>query len=486
MSAFDQTVTPAADTSSERDHVLRGNLNTFKLLFAVLAFNGPIAGVISFLPLVIAYGNGVGAPAVFVAAGILVALFSVGFLKMSRHIDNPGGFYSYVTKGLGREVGLGSAFLAIVTYGLIFIAIFPLEGIYLQKLVHDTFNGPDVSWKWYALLTVVVVAVFGYFNVEFSARALTIAMALEGAMIIVYDVSVLLRGGAHGLSMHSFTPHNMFSGNVGIGLLFAMLCFSGFEVTAIFRDEVKNPNKTIPRAAYLFIAIIGIGYAVSVWVLIQAVGEKSVIAQTQADPTGTALASVRTFSGTLAVDLVTVLICTGAFASVLAGHNVLARYIFNLGVDGIFPKALGKVHPRHGSPSLGSVVMTTVALASVLIMIAMNANPLTVYAPLTGGNGYGLILVLFVTTIAILAFMFRTKPEDTNAWHRLVAPSLALVGLGVGLWLASKNIEVLVPNGGGAVAAMLTLVYGVFVAGIVWALVLKKIRPASYAKIGRQ
>ncbi|MGW5515646.1 APC family permease [Nocardia africana] len=484
MTVFDETPMSVSDT--KEDPKLRGSLNTFKLLFAVLAFNGPIVAVVSFLPLVVAFGNGVGAPSSFVACGVLVALFASGFMKMSKHIDNPGGFYSFVTKGLGRELGLGAAFLATVSYGFLYVAGYSLLGNYLQSLVRDTFHGPNIPWQVLAVLVLVVVSVFGYFNVEFSARTLTVCMVLEGLMIVAYDAAVIGRGGANGLSAHSFTAHNIFSGNVGLGLLFAMLCLSGFEVTVIFRDEVKDPDRTISRATYWFIALIGIGYALSMWAFVQAVGEADAVAQSQIDPTGTSLGTFRAFTGAVSTDLVTVLVCTGTFASMLGLHNVLSRYVFNLGVDGVFSRRLGVVHHRHGSPHLGSFVVSTVAAVATLIMILVDTNPKTVYAPLSGGSGYGFILSLSITTVAIIVFMNRQRPANTTMWHRIVAPSLALVGLGGVLVMATKNIGVLVGDSAGVVTVMLTLLYGALAAGIVWARVLKRTRPQAYAKIGRQ
>ena len=47
----------------------------------------------------------IGLPIAFVAMGLLLALFSVGYVAMSRHITNAGAFYTYVTHGLGRPAG---------------------------------------------------------------------------------------------------------------------------------------------------------------------------------------------------------------------------------------------------------------------------------------------------------------------------------------------------------------------------------------------
>lgn len=482
------TVTDPPDQLA--DHMtntrLRGNMSAFKLLFTVLAFNGPIIAVVAFLPVVIGYGNGLGAPVMYLTAGVIVGFFAVGFVKMSRHVDNPGGFYSFVSKGLGREVGLGAALVAILGYAIIYVGSYPLEGTFFQTFLRDTLGGPDIAWWVWTLGMFAVVSVLGYFNLEFSARTLTVCMALEAAMIIVYNAAVVVQGGVSGLSASSFVPQNIFSGDVGIGLLFAMLCFTGFEATVMFRDEVREPDKTIPRASFGFIGVIATGYALSCWAIIQAVGAANVVSATAADPSGTVMASVEQFAGKTALDIVTVLLCTSGFASALALHNVLSRYLFNLGVDGIVSPRLGTSHPKHGSPYIASLALSAAVLLAIVVMIVNQADPLLVYAPFSGAFGYTFVLLLILTTVAVIVFMRNAKPADTTAWHRVVAPLCALVGLGGTLWFATQHIELLVTGGPWAIATMFIVIIGVLLLGVVWALILKRAKPESYARIGRQ
>jgi amino acid transporter len=465
---------------------LRGNMSAFKLLFTVLAFNGPIIAVVAFLPVVIGYGNGLGAPVMYLTAGVIIALFAVGFIKMSRHVDNPGGFYSFVTKGLGREVGLGAALVAILGYAVLYVGSYPLEGTFFQAFLRDTLGGPDIAWWVWTLAMFAVVSVLGYFNLEFSARTLTVCMALEAVMIIAYNAAVIGRGGSSGLSLSSFVPANIFSGDVGIGLLFAMLCFTGFESTVIFRDEIRQPDKTIPRASFGFIGVIATGYALSCWAIIQAVGAVNVVSATAEDPSGTVMASIGQFAGKTALDIVTVLLCTSGFASALALHNVLSRYLFNLGVDGIVSPRLGRSHPKHGSPHLASLALSAVVLLAIVVMIINNADPLLVYAPFSGAFGYAFVLLLMLTTVAVLVFMRTAAPMDTTVWHRIIAPAAALVGLGSTLWFATQHIDLLVTGGPWAITLMFVSIVGALILGVVWALILKRTRPHSYARIGRQ
>ena len=430
------------------NHKLRGDLNAFQLLFGILAYNAPLVAVVAFLPLTIGYGNGLGAPVSYLLSGAVIALFASGFLKMSRHIVNPGGFYSYIAFGLGREAGLGASFLAVTTYYLLLLGGYALAGVLVDGFVTGTLHGPHVAWWVWAAGCQVIVGIFGYFNIELSARFLTFFMCCESALILVYEAVVVARGGATGLSVSSFAPHNITSGSIGIGLLFAALSFSGFEVTAVFRDEVRDPARTIPRAAYGFIAVIGVGYAVSTWVIIQAYGPANAVTSAATDPTGSVTATFQTYLGSVGVHLVSVLVITSGFASLIAIHGVLSRYLFNLGVDRILPRRLGAVHRRHGSPHQASIFASILIVAGFVVSVMLKADPSVLYAQLWGIFGYALQILFVLTTLAVMVFMWRTRPSDTTIWHRVIAPVLALAGLAVTLWLATKNIELLIPGSG--------------------------------------
>src|SRR5699024_11468690 len=71
-----------------------------------------------------------------------------------------------------------------------------------------------------------------------------------------------------------------------LGLLFAFLGFFGFEATAVFRHEAKDPLRTIPRATYIAVLLIGVLYTVSSWLVISGLGAHSAHDAATADPDG--------------------------------------------------------------------------------------------------------------------------------------------------------------------------------------------------------
>ena len=484
VSAANEPTAPAA--TSTKEPRLRGNLGTPHLLFTVLAFNAPLAVVVGFLPVIIGYGNGIGAPVALIAAGAVIALFAAGFTTMARYLPNPGGFYAYITAGLGRVVGLGSSFLALLCYYFMTIGSYAYGGLVLESLVHVTYHGPDIKWWVWVLILLAIVGTLGYLKLDLSARILSVLLVCEVIMVLVYDACVVGKGGAHGLGFSSFEPHNFLSGSIGIALLYSITMFGGFEATTIFRDEVRDPDRTIPRATYLVVGLVTCLYAGGTWVLIQAVGTSKVVAAAAADPTGTFIASLTAYSGRVAVDLVTVLLNTSIFAALLSSHNITSRYMYNLSADRILHRSLSRVHGRHGSPYRASVAMTAVSLLGLAPFVFVGANPSELYAVLIGIFGYVLILLLLITGVAVPIYLRRNRVAGANRWNSVIAPVLALAGLGVTVVLATQNFSVLISGSQSLANLMFALVYGTFAVGVVLAIVYRKRRPDVYARIGRQ
>ncbi len=465
---------------------LRGHMGVFDIVFTVLAFNAPLSVFVGFITVIIGFGNGLGVPVTYLGAGLLMMLFAVGFTAMSRRLPNPGAFYAYITAGLGRPLGLGAAFVALVSYLFILVGGYAFGGLSWQALVRDVLGGPDLPWYLYTGLAMLVVGVLGYFRIQLSARILTVFMCFEIVAIVAYDLVVLGRGGVSGVNLESFAPSNVVSGSIGLAVLFGIVCFSGFEATAVFREEARDPVRTIPRATYLAIALMAGLYALSSWAMVIGIGTDTVVADSAADPTGTALGTVAVYLGTISLDVITVLLCTSIFAANLATHNVTGRYIYSLSVDRIFPKALSVVHRTEVSPHRASIATSVISLVALAGCIVGKGEATTLYAVLVGIGGYSLILLLLLTSLSVVAYFRRSGDPEVSLWRSLVAPSLASAGLLVAFVLATQNVALMIGGSQGMADFLIGLFVGLLVVGVVVALVLRSRRPDVYRRIGRQ
>ena len=104
---------PAPDVTAVR---LRPNkLGVLAVAFFSIAAAAPMAAVVGASPVLFS-ASGPGTPVIYAIAALLVALFSVGYLRMSRRITNAGGFVAYIAKGLGNKWATAGAGVAILTY----------------------------------------------------------------------------------------------------------------------------------------------------------------------------------------------------------------------------------------------------------------------------------------------------------------------------------------------------------------------------------
>lgn len=446
------------DTGAAR---LRGHLGSVAVVFMVVAAAAPLTVIGGNMPLAMALGNGAGAPVGFVLAALVLLVFSVGFVTMTPHVPEAGAFFSYVTVGLGRRLGTGIAVVALIAYTAIQVGIYGYIGWAIDDTVRF-YGGPEVPWPVYAFAVLAIVALLGYRHIDLSAKVLGIALALEIGIVLLLDVVIVAKPGPAGLTLDSFRPEVFTSGTLGIAVLFALTGFIGFEATAVFRDEARDPERTIPRATYAAVLIIGGFYALTCWAFVVATGpdEVSATAQRTLDGEGNMLLDTTgAMLGALGRDVVNVLLLTSLFACVLSFHNVIARYQFVLSGRGLLPTRLGVVHDRHRSPAFSSVVQTVTAAVIVALLAVFGVDPLVgVFGSMAGVATVGMVLLMFTTSVAVLVFFVRHRADwRGRLWQTRIAPAVACVGLLISLWLVLSNFT-LVTGGSVALSAALAAV----------------------------
>jgi amino acid transporter len=434
--------TPAASPAGA-DHRLRGRLGPAAIVFMVVAAAAPLTVIAGSVPIGIAAGNGPGYPAMYVVAAVVLLFFAVGFTAMTRHVPNAGAFYSYIGTGLGRGAGLGSALVALISYVTVQGAVYGYIGFLLDDLVTG-YGGPDLPWWLWTAVVLAVTGVLGYRHIELSSKVLGILLVAEVGIVLVLDAAVIGRGGGpEGLSTALVTPADILSGAPGIGLMFAIAGFIGFEATAIFRDEARDPDRTVPRATYAALTIIAVFYTVSSWAIVSAWGDSRIVEESAADPGGIVVATAQQFVGTAAADVMQVLFVTSLFAAILAFHNVLARYVFSLGNTGVLPVVCGRSHARHASPHVASLVTSGVGALVMAVCVIAGLDPvLEIFTWLAGIASVGIVVLMLLACLAVIVFFRRTR-VDRRPWQTLVAPALGLLGLAAILVLLVENLPLL-------------------------------------------
>jgi amino acid transporter len=437
-------------------------IGMWQIVFFVIAAAAPLTGMLGIIPVAIRLGNGAGVPGAFVAAGLILLVFSVGYAAMSRHVVNAGAFYAYLAQGLSPAFGVGGALVAVVSYTAMQVGVYALFGFFAVIIVN-----PLLPWWGYSAAAVALVQFLGMRKLDLSGWVLGLFISLEMGILLALSVSIVLHGGGpQGFNARPFAPGEVLSGHPGIALMFALASFVGFEATAIYGEESRNPTRTVPLATYASVSIIMVFFAFSTWAIISAYGVDHVVAAAVKDPGNFWFAQSDRYLGRVGTGIMRALLLSSIFACVLAFHNTITRYLFALGREGLLWRFLCGIHPRFLSPYKASYAQTVCAALGLLLAVWSGADPLTVVFSWTSAFAtIGIVGLQFMVSAAVIVFFWRNG-LDKRVWNTVVAPVLGMAGLGYALYLLIVNLPALSGSEDGLVRSFPWVMLAVMVVGV--------------------
>ena len=297
-------------------------------------------------------------------------------VELSTRFPEEGGLYVWTKEAFGDFHG----FVAGWTYWVYTIFYFP--GLLLASSAMSAYvGGPKYAWlaenRTFLLVgSLLTLAVAVWLNII----GLHIGKWLQNAggvgtyvpLMMLVAVAVVL-GWRHGSVTHftraAMWPHwDWDTVNFWPQLAFA---FAGLELVSTMSEEVKNPQRTFPRAIFASGALIAFMYIVGTIAVLMILPGETVDAKSgvfQALAQGSALVRMASV-GVIAALLVTVG-NTGGVGSTVAG---VARIPFIVGIDRYLPAAFGKIHPKWRTPYISILVQASIS-GVILLLAQINEN----------------------------------------------------------------------------------------------------------------
>ena len=454
-----------APAETDETALRKGRLGVAGIVFFVVAAAAPLVGMTGAVPVAIVLGNGAAVPGAYVAVGITLLLFSVGYAAMSHKVTNTGAFFAYVGRGMGIGPGVGSAFVSLVAYLAVQLAIFGFFGAVASGEFNDQFS---IDWPWYvwSLIAWALVTALSLFSVDVGAKVLGVFMTLEVLSLLIMSLAVIFTGGGpDGFDLGaSFAPNNILvgglGGTAGIALAFAFASYIGFEATAIYGEESRDPKKSVPRATYIAVILITVLFGLSTFAIVTYLGSSTVIDRVVELSTvdGTPLTNpaavvftvaeesvgdwLGSWAGTLVSTTMEWLVLSSLFAGLLAFQNSAARYFYSLGRAGVLPSALDRVN-KLGSPQVATLTTSVISFLVIVTFWITDKDPvLNLFYWFSGLAVLAIVLVEILVSISVIVYFRRTK-EDARIWHTVIAPVLATLGLLVGMYLLMSRFGLL-------------------------------------------
>ena len=226
-------------------------------------------------------------------------------------------------------------------------------------------------------------------------------------------------------------------------------------------------------------------YAFSTWAIVQFYGPAAVQSTAAAGLEGFYFAATDTILGPWASQVMNILLITSLFACVLSFHNTLNRYFFALGREGLAFKALGKVHPMHGSPYVAGMLQSAVAAVVLALFVLAGADPYkVVFSWMSALAVIGILAVQVLVSVAIILF-FRKVKTSHGVWTTMIAPALGLAGLLGALALVIANLSLLSGSESLVVKSFPYLIVLIGLIGAAFAMQIRKAKPELYASLGK-
>ena len=331
------------------DAALLRAIGLFGLTAAIV--NVTIGGGIYRLPAAAAKGLGGAAPLAYIACAAALIFVVICFAEAGSRVSLTGGIYAYVEVAFGPLAGLVTGVLLWAALCATIGAVVSFLGDALAALV-PAFGG-RVLRAVFVLAVLAVITVMNVRGVRLADRFNSFATVVKIAPLIV-----LLVVGAFAVDSANLAwPAMPAASQVADTSMILIFAFLGVESALVPSGEVKNPERTVPRAVFLAIAVVTVIY-LGLHVVAQGILGASLADQKLplAEAAGVAMGPWAR-QGVIAASVLSMLIY--ASGMMLA----VPRLLFAFARDGFAPAALAAVHPAYRTPHVAIVVQALIVAA---------------------------------------------------------------------------------------------------------------------------
>jgi amino acid transporter len=303
---------------------------------------------------------------VWVLAGVMASVIALSFAYCVMFLPKVGGPYAYVRAVAGPFAGF------MVGWGLLLaewfsLAVFPVAFVqYFVALVPGVNGGGKILLKAAFVALLIVSNVIGIKKAGRVNDLLTLAKLSPLILIVLGGVVFLaLQPGRISTNLNPF-----FAGDApafGQALVLIFWAYAGFELSTLPADEVRRPEKTIPRSIVLGLAIVIAFYLLTNFIVVATIGRPVLGASGSPliDVAATIFSSPALLSAAVAL-----VVGVGALLSIAgadeSGTIGTSRLAYAMSIDGLLPRAFSRTHNRFRTPYVGIVILCSAAFVASL------------------------------------------------------------------------------------------------------------------------
>jgi APA family basic amino acid/polyamine antiporter len=276
-------------------------------------------------------------------------------------------------------------------------------------------TGPGHLINVIAVLGTLIVAGLLVLHVKLGARFNSAMVVVKlAAIVLVIAVGV---GHVDPSNWHPFMPFG-FSG-VTTGAAVVFFAVFGYETLTSAAEEAKNPQRDVPLAVIVSLAIAMVLYVAMSFVL------TGIVPYPQLDSDAPVAAAFTLIGMPVISIIVSIAAVAGITTTMIAFLLGCARIWYALARDGLLPRGFAVVHPRYSTPH------RTTLTAAVFIAVTAGVLPIDTLARLINMG----VLSAFLVVCSAIVVLRRRRPDLPRAFRTPLVPFVPLIGIGFSLWL---------------------------------------------------
>lgn len=421
------------DAVGTNPELRRNALGLSSVLFQGITHIGPAIGIVFTVPFIALYA-GTASPFAFFFAIVIMLMVANTVSEFSKYMPSAGGYFTFVSKGLGKRFGFMTAWSYFAYDPLGPPAVLGFMG-YLAAAVLKSGTGVSVPWWVFAVAGLLFTWFLIYRGITVSVRTSVVLGTLEVLIMIALAVTFLLHP-AHSyswtapLNPANYPPSKGFSG-ILYGVVFCLLALSGFESVAPLARETREPRKLLPRAVFGSLILVGILFVFATYASVAGWGVGNMHAfAVNANPYY--FLAKKLWGG--AWILVFIAIVNSVLADCIATGNAVTRVTYGMGMSGALNPAIAKIHPKYRTPAR-AVTIETIVVAALTIGVGLWVTPAQIYGFLGDIITVAIIVMYSLANIALYFYMRREHRDNFSIWRHALVPALGTLLVLPVLWV---------------------------------------------------
>ena len=439
----DAASVPFSETKAPEsaDRLNRGALGLVDISASTMANIGPAYSFYFGFGFLV-FTAGIAAPLTIIVAGIAIVLLGNTLAEFSRARPSTGGFISFVGMAFGGTSAVTTALLCGAGYIIAISSVLAVCGGFLSIVLEYYFKW-NVPWGILSVILTAGAMVMMIRGVGVSTKLAGAFFGFEMLVLVVVSVVVIIQNAGH-LSFTPFEPSHITDGFTGLakGFPLAIYLYIGWENSAALAEETDNPRRNVPRAIFLSVALMAVGYVLFAYATVTGFGYSAAKVDAATIPFITlahgalvAFAFFAFFAG-----------MTSTLGVLISAVNSQCRLIFNAGREGLLPSWLGKVHPTRRTPV--NAICTFVGIAGAIIVVwallhvigghSGSMDPINFFVESSTLGTILILVVYFLSNLALPFYYRRFLPDQFAAVKHVILPVLGMVAIAVPVYFLSE------------------------------------------------